>query len=273
MARRATSSNSKSDQSKSYQVPALEKGLDILELLATQRHPLTQTEIGRALGRSQSEIFRMLTCLERRGYLTNEPLSGAYELTLRLFEMSHAHSPFQQLIRAAEQPMHELTATIRESCHLAILRRDEILTLAQVETREKVRLSVEVGSTMPALQTVSGRLLLALLPEAERAITLEAVAEYKNLPERQQRALRQRLDVIGQRGYEAASSEMVEGVFDVAVPVGSASTVRAALTVAALSRRDETAHDSRVETLLPAVYRCAAAIEQAAGLTLNKESV
>ena len=45
---------------KPYSAPALEKGLDILELLSKQEAGLTQSEISRALGRSVSEIFRML---------------------------------------------------------------------------------------------------------------------------------------------------------------------------------------------------------------------
>src|SRR5215213_812806 len=85
----------------SYYVPALEKGLDILECLAAQGVPLTQAQIARAIGRGANELFRMLTTLERRGYIQRDPLTGAYGLTLRLFELSHTHSPLQGLLRAA----------------------------------------------------------------------------------------------------------------------------------------------------------------------------
>src|ERR1043165_5034011 len=85
----------------SYHVPALEKGLDILECLAAQGVPMTQAQIARAIGRGSNELFRMLTTLERRGYIQRDPVSGAYGLTLRLFELSHTHSPLQDLLRAA----------------------------------------------------------------------------------------------------------------------------------------------------------------------------
>ena len=53
----------------SYPVPALEKGLDLLEFLSAQRVPQSLNDLARGLGKSPSEIFRMLNCLERRGYI------------------------------------------------------------------------------------------------------------------------------------------------------------------------------------------------------------
>ena len=50
-----------------YQAPALKKGLEILELLATSEQALTMSDISGALGRSVGEIFRMLQVLEERG--------------------------------------------------------------------------------------------------------------------------------------------------------------------------------------------------------------
>ena len=45
---------------RTYAVPALEKGLDLFEALAGQPEPRSQSDLARALGRSPSEIFRML---------------------------------------------------------------------------------------------------------------------------------------------------------------------------------------------------------------------
>ena len=40
-----------------YSVPALEKGLQILELLSEQDRGLTQTEVAERMGKSLNEIF------------------------------------------------------------------------------------------------------------------------------------------------------------------------------------------------------------------------
>src|SRR5437870_3111280 len=46
-----------------YAVPALEKGLDILELLAREAEGLSLNELARELGRTSSELFRMVVAL------------------------------------------------------------------------------------------------------------------------------------------------------------------------------------------------------------------
>ncbi len=248
-----------------YQVPALEKGLDILECLANQGVPLTQAQLARTLGRGPNELFRMLVCLERRGYIERDPASGAYSLTLRLFELSHTHSPFQSLLRAAVRPMRELTEAVLESCHLSVLHRGVLLVLDQEESPRKLRLSVAVGATFPVIHTVSGRILLAHLPQVEREELLRSNEDYAKLSPTEQKALLQRLDTIRARGFEEAYSETMEGVHDLAVLTGSPSGIlKAALTIATLGRKQEPPRDD----LLTALQHCAVEISRAAGLVV-----
>ncbi|MEM7446546.1 MAG: helix-turn-helix domain-containing protein, partial [Pseudomonadota bacterium] len=64
-----------SDQETRYRAPALDKGLDILELLAGEDGGLTQTDIAKALGRTANELYRMLDRLVRRGYIVRSASS------------------------------------------------------------------------------------------------------------------------------------------------------------------------------------------------------
>ncbi len=88
-----------------YQAPALEKGLEILEALSAAAVPLSQTEIAKQLDRNPNELYRMLACLHHRGYVVREAISGKYHLSLRLYELSHTHSPLETLKAAASGPM------------------------------------------------------------------------------------------------------------------------------------------------------------------------
>jgi DNA-binding IclR family transcriptional regulator len=56
-----------------YRAPALDKGLDILELLAAQPQGLTRAEIVKEMDRSASEIYRMLERLVARQYVMRNP--------------------------------------------------------------------------------------------------------------------------------------------------------------------------------------------------------
>jgi DNA-binding IclR family transcriptional regulator len=139
-----------------YAVPALDKGLDLLEALAAQPEPRSQTDLARDLGRSPSEIFRMLACLERRGYIVKEAASGRYRLTLRLYELAHTHTPVDQLLHAAEGPMRDLARRVRESVHLSVVSDGRLLVLSQVESQNRTRVSVEIGARFPLVLTASG---------------------------------------------------------------------------------------------------------------------
>lgn len=229
-----------------YSVPALEKGLDVLEALAAQAVPQSLTELASRLDRSSSELFRMLDCLERRAYITRDPLSGKYGLTLRLFSLAHSHSITEKLLQAARQPMRDVTESLRESCHLSVLERGQLLVIAQEESPEPVRVSIEVGAEFDPVCTASGRLLLAQLGEEELAATLATSPAGRDLTAEGRATFIARLGGIRQKAISTADSETIDGVRDVAVLVGNpANGVIAALAITRLVRRgrrdDETA--------------------------------
>lgn len=143
----------------SYSVPALEKGIDILEALSTSPSPLSQIELARDLNRSSAEIFRMLLCLEQRSYVLRDSVSGKYSLSLKLFELAHRHSPLSILLDAARGPMRRVSLELRENCHLSVVERDYLLVVSKQDSQEKIRLSVEVGGRFDLEDSTSGRLL------------------------------------------------------------------------------------------------------------------
>jgi DNA-binding IclR family transcriptional regulator len=251
-----------------YSAPALEKGLDILECLATQGVAMSQMQLARTLGKGQSELFRMLSCLEKRGFIRRDPVSGAYHLTLRLFELSHLHSPFEQLSDAAARPMQELTMTTRESCHLSVLHRGQLLVLSQEESPERIRLSIEVGGTFSSINTVSGRLLLSYLAPSKLDKTLSLDNSYFALSSTGKQELKKKLASIKVRGFEDARSETFEGVYDIAVLIGGKeSNLQAALAISSLTK--ETARATR-ERLLGPLKNCAESIAMSAGLVISE---
>ena len=128
-----------------YSAPALDKGLDVLELLAAEPSGLGTREIAQRLRRSTGELFRMLLALERRGYIRRGE-DGSYVLTLRMFELSACHSPTERLIAAALPEMGALADQIGQSCHLAVYHDGRILVLTRVESPRPWGLMVRVGA-------------------------------------------------------------------------------------------------------------------------------
>jgi len=205
----------------SYAVPALEKGLDLLEALAAGPGDRSQAELARALGRSASEIFRMLNCLERRGYIVKDAATGRFRLTLRLYELAHTHTPVDQLLHAADRPMRELARRVRESVHLSVLSDGKLLVLAQIESQNRTRVSVEIGGRFPAVLTASGRILLAHLPQEELAAFLARDEDWARLGAAAQERFLADLLRVRRDGIYQGKSDLTHGIRDVASIVGN----------------------------------------------------
>jgi len=84
-----------------YRAPALEKGLDVIELLAAEKSPLNLSAISQRLGRSSGELFRMLQVLEFKGFITTSDSGAGYVLTNKLFALAMAQAPVRSLVETA----------------------------------------------------------------------------------------------------------------------------------------------------------------------------
>jgi DNA-binding IclR family transcriptional regulator len=252
---------------RTYAVPALDKGLDLLEALAAKPDPLSQADLARAVGRSPSEIFRMLACLERRGYVVKEESSGRYRLTLRLFELAHTHTPVDHLLHAAEGPVRDLARRIRESVHLSVLSDGKLLVLSQVESQNRTRVSVEVGAKFPVVRTASGRILLANLTREELEATLARDEEWGRLGAAARGRFLADLLRIRRDGLYQGKSDLTHGIRDVAAFVGNPRIgVAAAVCVPSLVAIGKPKPISEIRA---AVRDCAAAITRQLGLRVT----
>ncbi len=230
-----------SEKNTSYHVPALEKGLDIIELIAKERSPLSAAQIGETLGRSRNELFRMLSCLEQRNYLYRDEASGNYSLTLRMFELSHQQSDTSLLLRAASAPMQRLTELIGESCHISILNQNKIIVLHQAESSRLIRISVGAGALLNPYNSVSGRLLLSYLSKEELTKTLNSIPEFTELKAAEQKKFIDSLKKIHTKAVFKDSSDQIDGIIDIATLVGlKDSTFKASLAITYIPKRAKT---------------------------------
>jgi DNA-binding IclR family transcriptional regulator len=223
--------------SKRYTAPALEKGLDIIELLAHARTPMTMTEIGARIGRSKSQIFRNLRILEERGYIARADNDDRFALTNKLFEMGMRSPPAANLVEIAHPIMAEAARTLDQSVHLAVASRGQMVVVARLESPGEIGFAVPIGHRRLLPEGASGRVLLAFQPAHVREQWLQIVRDSNaGLDEP---ALLRRLKTIAARGYERSKSARVLGVTDISLPVGAPDGhAVAALTTPYIMRRD-----------------------------------
>jgi DNA-binding IclR family transcriptional regulator len=213
-----------------YRAPALEKGLDVLELLASHGAPMTPSQISAALDRSMSELFRMIQVLEYKGYIVPAETGEGYELSNKLFTLGMARAPIRSLLEAALPLMRELSRAVRQSCHLAVASNEQMVVVARVENEGYLGFSVRPGYRRSLVEATSGGVLFAFQPPEVRK-TWAANLKATGTPGRVLNEFILRTDAIRARGYEVAHSDFVRGVTDLSAPVMGANGAIAALTI------------------------------------------
>jgi DNA-binding IclR family transcriptional regulator len=230
-----------------YSAPALEKGMDIIELLAEAESGLTVSDIAQRLDRRMSELFRIIVVMERRGWLQKDTETSRYSVAYHLLKLAHRGTPAQTLSSAAAPVMHELSTRINQSCHLVVRSGIQgLVVLRQENQRRHANLSVRLGAVIELADSCSGHVLLAHLEPDERSALLGSLPKLRGVA-------RSRLDAIieriRKRGFELQKSPLTAGVTDISYPIrGFDGHVVAALTVPYLHAFDDSLPTSVEQT-------------------------
>lgn len=237
-----------------YRAPALDKGLDILELLTHAETPLTVAMITQRLGRSTGELFRMIQVLENRGYIEQSNGSG-FTLTAKLFSMGMRQAPVKTLLETALPVMRGLADRTEQSCHLALRASGDIVVAARMESASLIGFSVRIGYRQPLPSTASGVVLYANQSQEVRErwesqfdppLGKEALARF-----------RKSAAITAEQGFDRHPSGVVEGIIDLSAPVFRGDNAAAALTMPFVKRTRMTVD---IDQALAMVREAAAAI-------------
>jgi DNA-binding IclR family transcriptional regulator len=224
-------------ESRSYSAPALEKGLDILETLCRSERPLSQKDLAQRLGRSVGEIYRMITCLVSRNYVTLVD-ENTYGLTTKLFELAHVNPPTHRLLFEATPIMQRLASELDQSCHLTVYGEGKQVVLAKVDTPSGMGFAVRAGAELDVIISASGRVLLAFQDEETRQFRIEESLQRR--PGQADPQIDSILEKIRVSGYESIPSVQVRGLWAVSFPIlDTQGRAIAALTVPYAERIDQ----------------------------------
>ena len=212
-------------------IASVEKAVRLLELFDDETPQLTLAEMVRRGGYTRTTTHRLVTTLERLGWLAR---SGEhYQLTLRVFRLAAmAVSPLH--LREESRPlMSELAARHGENVYLLVPDGPRAVCVECIKGRSPVQImAMDVGKSLP-LYVGGGP--LALLAEREAEL-LPAVLE--NLPAttptgqpQTQAQLRAKLQAARDSGYSRSIEDVTLSVGAFGAPIFDAE----GLAVAAIS--------------------------------------
>lgn len=152
----------------SSSVKSAERVLGILELLARHTRPVPTMTIARECGIPKSSAHHLLNVMRARHFVTYYEAERAWGLGVSAFEIGSAYLRSEPLQRLGRPLLTDLTASIGETSHLAVLHGTDVLYVDKEQpAAAATKLVTEVGVRLPAHLTAVGRAILAELTEAQ----------------------------------------------------------------------------------------------------------
>ncbi|MEZ4737172.1 MAG: IclR family transcriptional regulator [Caldilineaceae bacterium] len=215
-------------------VPAVERAIELLQVLARAGKPLMLSELSELTTASRSTAFNTLATLQRYGFVEKDERYKTYRLGLGLFELGRAYLDQVSLVPVFHQHARALVDRCAETVKLVIRDRCDVLYLATQEGPHSVRLVALVGSRRAAHVTAVGKVLLAQLSDAELAALYHDYSFAKPTPAAIDSFVRlqQELAVVRTQQVAYDRQESSTGVNCVAAPIRDVSgTVVAAMSI------------------------------------------
>lgn len=244
-------------------INSVERAFNVLDALC-RADEMGITELSRELAMGKTTVFRLVATLEMIGLVKQLP-SGKYALTLRLFEMGSQVINRLGVRKLAAPFMEELFYSCNETVNLAVLDKGEIIYLDRWESREPLRIGLDVGVRVPAYCSGLGKAILAYLSpeERERAWSCTDFRRHTVNTITDRSHLDHELGRILSQGYAVDNSEYIEGIVCLAAPLfGHNGRVVAAISIAAPSVR---LNNQKILTLVPRLKETAANISARLG--------
>ena len=223
-------------------VPSVLKAVQILDLLAGSREPMTLADLTQRLTLPKSSVLALCTTLTRTG-LVHRAGSGAYHLGTHLVDLAHAYLANLDLTREFASIWDSLAMLPGEGVVLAVQNGRDVVYVACRNGNLPLGVTYRIGMRLPANCSATGKALLSTLPD-EQIRALFRGAPLRRLTPRSHKTLKALLADLAEaraRGYAIDDEEVQEGMCCIGAPVfdSSGSHAIAAVAVSTLKRPDD----------------------------------
>ena len=195
-------------------VASLSRAIRALEAFANHPGGIGLTPLSVELGYGKASLSKILSTLEREGFVRCDPATARFHLSWRLLALAHGYAERVGIPDLCTPMLQALADETGELVQLGVVEGDDVLFVAKAEGPDRrLRMVSLVGVVAPLHATASGKLWLASLPDAEAAAMLARHA----LPRLASRTMTSRARVLAhlrqvrRQGYAIADEELVDG--------------------------------------------------------------
>lgn len=216
----------------------------------------TLSEVAERAGLTRAGARRILLTLQTLGYVKTD--GKWFQLTPRILDLGYAYLSSMPIWNLAEPVVEALVKTVKESSSIAVLDGTDIVYVMRVPTHKIMKISLGIGSRLPAFCTSLGRVLLSGLDDDEivhRLEQSELVAFTRNT-ETSIDGLLAKIQEVRRQGWGVVDQELEEGLISVSAPIYSADRqISAAINISGQANRTGVAE--MVEHIVPPLREAA----------------
>ena len=145
-------------------VPAIDKCIAILELLARSKKPMGVSDISKALGLNKSTVFNIVYTLDD-GRILEKRADGKFQFGTRLYILGRAAGRSSELIATVHPYLEEINQKTKLSAFLGLRMGLRAVIIDKADSASNIKIHSEVGMRIPLLSGAAGRALLAQLAD------------------------------------------------------------------------------------------------------------
>ncbi|GAB6179825.1 IclR family transcriptional regulator [Desulfotomaculum defluvii] len=202
-------------------IQSVDRAISILEVLEKSSEPLGVTEISHRLDLHKSTTFGLLSTLERKNLVYQEPESGKYKLGLRLLELGEQVQQRMNLRHQARPFLKKLVEEFKETVHLVVKVENDYVYIDKVDGPQAIRMYSQIGKRALMHCSGVGKAILAFLPTNEQEKIMTGIELESFTPNTISNfdKLSKHLEEIRQKGYSIDDEEIEMGLRCVAAPI------------------------------------------------------
>jgi len=167
------------------------------------------------------------------GALMRDPQTKRYRLGLTLFELGRLAYSQIDLKTLARPIMEELMEKTQASVFLGILNWDHVTVLDIVESRQDLKITAPIGTTIPLFAGAVGKVCLASMEEkqTEKIVRSKGLTRFTKNTIVDPELYYQELRSVRKKGYAVDDEEYIPGVRAVASPIMGLGQLMSAIWV------------------------------------------
>jgi len=205
-------------------VQTIQRASLILEALGQNAHGISIRNLSAKIKLPKGTTHRLLSSLSYFGYVRQDPKTRDYFLGFKLVELGNLLLSQLDLRKEAEPYLRDLAERTKETVHMVVLDRGEVVYVEKMETAHHtsgLRMASRIGYRNPPHCCAVGKVLLADLSEENLTHFIKEFGLSKRTENTitDPLQLKEHLKIVQAQGYGLDDEENEKGIRCVAAPI------------------------------------------------------